>query len=625
MESGSKMMVNLAPHRSRAVVVVYALNALFIAVAWTYFVSHRFTANRIIDGIYETQATSLAHGSLSILSGPMQIFYHDAVMYFGQNYFYQGLLPSLTLMTLSALVGQVATHYLIVFACFFSIAYFFQRLLGLLVESAESDVHRSRLTLPVGAALASWVLLFTIPYPMAQGWFFDRFVVYEQQILFGLALALPGMYFLIQGLRGPSVRALALATLMFSLASWTRVTWFPFAFLVLGIALARLWRRDRVGSHGPHFTALVLGPPLLLLAGLLAINYVRFGSPLDFGIRYQNPVLWEYFRTLKLYFSPATRLWNAVFNVACYFAPTAPIERLGLMERSFAFIEDPPISFFWHNPHFLILVALMPLGFYRAAKRRNGIVVPFLVLSGTVLYLNVILGIYGTAVILRFFVEFWYFLVLAFFGVILMFLRPRYALPLLALMLAPYIPGVVRRFVSVQPELRTIQPKDGGGLFYQSGGTFFVDPDPSWPQGKMDAHNFRQTRPYAAIGMGRGAGETLIAMDICGVYLVPEAREDTKTGARLEVRQLRSLEEIGTVRVFVENRLVATQAVRPDKPVDLAVELPFSLPRVAPYQIVLLFLRDGESYLTARSSLAPQMMLDSISLSTSSTGANSHP
>ncbi len=70
---------------------VYALNALVAALAWLYFVSAGFSANGILDGVYEIQATMLGQGRLTIVPGPMSMFYHDALMYWGQDLFLLGL------------------------------------------------------------------------------------------------------------------------------------------------------------------------------------------------------------------------------------------------------------------------------------------------------------------------------------------------------------------------------------------------------------------------------------------------------------------------------------------------------------------------------------------------------
>ncbi len=73
---------------------VYALNALVAALAWLYFVSAGFSANGILDGVYEIQAAMLRQGQLTIVPGPLSMFFHDALMYWGEYYFYWGLLPS---------------------------------------------------------------------------------------------------------------------------------------------------------------------------------------------------------------------------------------------------------------------------------------------------------------------------------------------------------------------------------------------------------------------------------------------------------------------------------------------------------------------------------------------------
>ena len=72
----------------------YALNAFVAALAWLYFVSAGFSATGLVDGVYEIQAAMLGQGRLTIEPGPLSVFFHDSLLFWGQAYFYWGLLPS---------------------------------------------------------------------------------------------------------------------------------------------------------------------------------------------------------------------------------------------------------------------------------------------------------------------------------------------------------------------------------------------------------------------------------------------------------------------------------------------------------------------------------------------------
>ncbi len=106
----------------------------------------------------------------------------------------------------------------------------------------------------------------------------------------------------------------------------------------------------------------------------------------------------------------------------------------------------------------------------------------------------------------------------------------------------------------------------------------------------------------------------MLGRDIFAVYLVPgDLREGTAT-ATLSVRGLRSLVGNGTVRFFFENRPVGSLTLEPLQTADFSIRLPFSLPRPAPYQVMVVFLRDGSSYLPGRTSGMPVVAFREISL-----------
>jgi hypothetical protein len=595
---------------------ILALNAFIAAFAWLYFVSSGFTAPALLDGVYEIQAAMLGKARLTIEPGPLSAFFHDALLYWGEYYFYWGLVPSVVFLALETAIGRVPAHYLTVFLFLFSLVYFFQRIVKELLTAASADKPPARGAVALMCLSLTWVVLFVIPYPLEHGWFFGRFAVYEQQILFGLALGFPGLYFLIKGLRKRRLATVANGTLFFCLAACTRVTWFPWAIVaLLGTAFLRWsWGRDEDTGSRRNFSSLALLTGLLLILGLMFLNEYRFGSWTDFGVRYQDPGHYLYFRNLKLFFSPVTKAWNCAFNLMSYYAPPSMVEHLGLEARSFAFREGFPPSFFAFNPQFLLLVVLFPLGLYRMAKSRSSLAVPFFVVAACAVYLHLIVGVFGTFVILRYFVEFYYLTALLFLGTLLMLLRPVWATLIFVAMIGLYIPGNVKHFMSFTPELRTLNWSTGREWTAISGNTPFVERPAVWPRGSFSAKDVAQATSYAALGVKQAGPSMVIGMDVCAVYLVIEAANEGTAPATLTVQGLRSLTGRGTVRFYFEDRLIGSVPLEPDAAVNFSAELPFAFSRPGPYQIMIVFLEEGASYLPGRTSMKPVVAFREISL-----------
>lgn len=600
----------------RGLRLAQAGNALVLAFAWVAFVSDGFRANGILDGVYEIQARRLFQGHLSIEPGPLAIFYHDVLMYWGTYYFYWGLFPSALFGTLAALLGRLPAHYLTVFLLLFSLTFSAQKILAEILRHGSPSAVRRAPVAQWWAVPLTWLLLIVIPYPPDHAWFFSRFAVYEQQVLFGLALAMPGLYLLTRALREQHTGTLAAATVCFSLAAWTRVTWVPFAVLVNGAAVVLAWRwRDAQWPRPPASRLLpVTVPWLVMIAALLCVNYLRFDSVFDFGVRYQNPGQPLYLRNEKLFFSAATRCYNFVYNILSYYVSPDFVRTVGLQRNAYSFFEETPTGFFFVNPQFLPVLLALPLAVYRAVRERSALVVVIAVLALTTLYLNVITGIWGTMVIMRYFVEFSFFLLLTFLAVLVALLRPGIAVPIFVLLLATHVPESARRFLTVRPELRTVDASGGSTVTSPQVRTWFLTPNPVWPVGALSAADVGDFPAYAVMGLQPGANDTVEGTDLSAVYLVPSGTPDDAPAPVLEIHGLRAVREAGTVTIFFENRPVASRAIGPAQPEDVSVRLPFALPREAPYQVMLVFVAQGAATLPPRPPTGPVLRFRDVTL-----------
>ena len=177
---------------------LYLLNSLAVTFFWVYFLSDAFHAAGLLDGVYELQAQALADFRLSIEPGPQNVFYFDVCLFNGKYYFYQGLLPAVLHAFFMNLLGRVVSSYLVTCGFLFCLVYFFQRIIGDITGFALGSTDRSKNWLKLLSIPLLWLFLFNLPFPFEEfSWFFVRFSIYEQQIIFALAIMMPAIFLMI--------------------------------------------------------------------------------------------------------------------------------------------------------------------------------------------------------------------------------------------------------------------------------------------------------------------------------------------------------------------------------------------------------------------------------------------
>lgn len=585
----------------RKLCLFHILNAMAMAVLWLGFVSHGFSTSEILDAVYVIQSMSIDNGNLHILPGPAEKFYHDVLMYHGRYFFYWGLSPSILLWLFGKFIGTTAAHYLITWIFFLTFIFFFQRIvqeyLALAVKrSSMPGTHLNFLAIPV-----TWLLVFVLPFPTTNGWFYSRFIVYEQQILFGLSMAMPALYFLIKAFSKNHFTAYGFSVFFFSLAAFTRVTWFPLALILLSLAPLVIHRQNRndLPRKALYKGFALLLFSLILMAVIFGLNYLRFESPLDFGVKYQNPGSYMYLHNLKLWFSPLTRVTNMIFNILCYYIPWDWIKFLGLDLRSYSYIEYATPSLFATNPQFIPLLLIIPFGLYKTMKQREPLGVPLIIISSLTVYLNLIIGYFGTMIIMRYFIEFYFFLMLAFFAALLTFIRPKPAVLIISLMLTFHIPGALNGFSKIQPTIRILKPAPAkpGYSFVEK--KFSAEPI-NWPRRILTARNSGHAPFYSLIGLAANEDKDFHSKDIFAVYMIPGVSVSS-TKPKLRIAGMKSARKPGTALFFFENTIIGSIELTPQKPVAYSMEIPFTIISNAPYQILVIFLEENTAYLPPRS------------------------
>ncbi len=601
----------------------YLLNAGLATLFWMYFLSGGFSAPGILDGYYNIQAAALAKGCLAINCGATTSFYPDASLFNGQYYFYWGLLPSVGYLALSAVLGKLVGQYALVVAFLFSLTYFYQRIIGEIVGGALDAVPNVRGLWRLSSLPLLWLFLFNLPFPQLWHtrpsyepiWFFDRFSIYEQQILFGLALAMPGIFVLVRGLTRGSAWMVALSTVLFSMAAWTRGTWFILAFLSIPVAavfIAKFARQER-DNYTMGKSAIWLAVSVVLLGGLLVWNYVRFESFFDFGAYvHQHPVGAAYLRVMSAHVSPATKLWNAMFNVISYYGSPSLLRGLGLDQRVFAIREGMFPYFFSYNPLLLPLLVLFPLGMYRAAKSSVRLFVTMTVLAVVGLYMNLVIIGLGLVVLMRYFVEIYYLIILVLFGVLVALVPFRIAFVAMAIAISLYLPDNISQFIHKRPELRVSQANGAQSLDTGSHSPFIIK-DAVWPRGCVAAETAHVFTDYNVIGFSPGPEGSLLASDVAAAFIIPEPSELREQG-KLTVQGLRSLMTYGRVLFFVDDRQIGSIRLNPEAPVDASMPIRFELREGAPHKILMIFLAMDHAYLPPIPPPTPVILLRSVSL-----------
>ncbi len=602
----------------------YLLNSLAATFFWVYFLSDGFHAAGLLDGVYELQAQALAQFRLSIEPGPMEFFYFDVSLYNGKYYFYQGMLPAIIHAGFMKIFGRIASSYLVTSGFLFCFVYFFQKIIGDIVESALKDLGSHQFWLELSSLPLLWLFLFNLPFPFNEStWFFGRFSIYEQQIVFALAIIMPALFVLNRGLKTRSELMVCFSAFLCSVAAWTRGSWFIFACLAIPAAfIYSAWHRNaRLFSAPSIKTVLWLIASISLLSGLLVLNFIRFESFIDFGLKHQNPTSYVYLRTLTGEFSPVTKFWDFIFNIFAYFGSSDLVKGLGLMGKSSSGWEYLPASFFRYNPQFLPVLVLVPLGLFQAYRKNWDLFLLMVGIGLTAIYMSVFIAAVATFSILRFFIEFYYFVLLLFFMVIVMLIPFRFSLPAIILFLCVHLAGNIEAFATFKPELRLVDPDKNMEVIVDEARqklprTPFIIKNPVWFNQTVSYSKSDRFKEYNAIGAYPGSDEMILTRDMAALYAVPgNVIAGGCAKSALIVKGLKSIGADGTVRFYVDGCYIGNLRVNRQTSANGCLPVENTLQREAPYQIQMVFIPANKKFLPPRPSKKAVLEFKKISLS----------
>lgn len=206
-------------------------------------------------------------------------FLFDATLYQGKYYLYWGPMPAIIVMMIK-LVHPVAIGDNVIVFTGVALTTIFQTLLLSLLWAR----YFQRLpiwTLVIGILMAGLVVPFN--------WMNNRPEIYEAAIICAQAFLIGGIYFVLLALQPHKISPLLLAaaSVLWACAVASRTIVVFEVIFSSSLIFFLILKRPGLWTWKFKMT-LVLGMPLIFCAaGLGAYNYIRFGSPLDFGVDYQ--------------------------------------------------------------------------------------------------------------------------------------------------------------------------------------------------------------------------------------------------------------------------------------------------------------------------------------------------
>ncbi len=599
------------------------VSALIAALIWIYYLSQGFHQPGLLDAFIDIQAYALQKGHIAITPDYRDMFYHDISLYQGNYYLYWGMLPSALHAFLSAFLGRTISSYFLVLLFLFLFVFFLQYIVFEIMHTA-SRTPSSQGFLIFATIILSWMLIFNLPLPDGiyhDSWFFGHFVIYEQQIIFSMGLALPGLFYLIKGQKENQPTYLIIASCLFAAAASVRGTWFVFAVFVIPVILGKLITNKKTRStlKGFHYTLMAV--PAFLIAGQLALNFIRFGSIFDFGLKLQNPVFYSYLRIQNGLFSPMTQLANTAYKLLAYYTSPGLTLFYGLEEKSASWSECVPPYLLYNNPLLIILLPVAMFGIYRALKMSSNMRKITIILGITSVIINALIIFTGNIVTMRYFVECYYLTILFMLAGLLALLPVKVSFPILVLFLVIHLPANIKAFLETSPELRLVMIEERKPDFvnYRSvtpARAPFLYKNVHWHEGVVTAASRETFTRYNTLGMIPLRNGLISAEDVSVVYVKPQKLDGLAQNRELiEFIGVRSIGLPGRIRAYVEKKKVAEFSINPGEAQNYKAEIEYKHKYDGPRRILIYFFEENESYLPAKQRNQPAFLFEMIRLS----------
>ena len=206
----------------------------------------------------------------------------DHLLYNGKYYSYYGIAPVLLLfMPYHLITGYYFPTVIAVYLFAMTGIFFLSRIYIAFIERWFKDMPQGMAAVGIVIMLASCGIWFSMARPE----------FYEAAISAGFACICSGMYFLITSnilSDGKiSLKRLALSTVLLSLGVLSRPTTAVYCmcaviFIIMGFKKAK----EQFGGRNLKYLCSAFIPFIVIGSIQMIYNYVRFGSPFDFGIQY---------------------------------------------------------------------------------------------------------------------------------------------------------------------------------------------------------------------------------------------------------------------------------------------------------------------------------------------------
>jgi len=282
--------------------ILAGLGAVLVGTIYVWFVSVGYwTSWPKTTHTYDLLGTAFSHGQISLEEMPDAAlrtlpnpydpiarkgiqYPWDASLFGGRYYLYWGPVPGLVLALIKIFyVGEIADQYL-VFGFVFGVF-----VLSMFLALALWNRHfRDRL--PAGTVLPA-VLVLGLICPST--WLLNRPSGYEAAIAGGQFFLLAGLYFAYVSFTRatPSAPTLILAGACWALAVGSRASTVIAVVVFASMTIVRMMRRFPQRAEFLRSLASLATPMVLGAIGLATYNWARFGSILEFGLRYQLTVI----------------------------------------------------------------------------------------------------------------------------------------------------------------------------------------------------------------------------------------------------------------------------------------------------------------------------------------------